>query len=279
MLTVAGDRDAAEALERAVAFRRSLGLEIELMRPSEARSLEPALAPRVRLAALSPIEQSVDPVWLIDALAEAARRAGAVLREGVTVAGLAESSGRVRGVRLADGEVWSGGSVVVAAGAWSGRLGTLPVRPVKGQIMRLSDPAGPGLVSRPVRFEDGYLVPRGDGRYVLGATVEERGFDATVTSGAIYELLRDAAEVVPGVLELELEDVRAGLRPGMPDNIPAIGPAPTPGLLWATGHFRNGILLTPLTAELVVGALAGESEPPLAELCSPRRFYGAEVVA
>ncbi|HEU0317496.1 MAG TPA: FAD-dependent oxidoreductase, partial [Solirubrobacteraceae bacterium] len=128
-------------------------------------------------------------------------------------------------------------------------------RPVKGQIMRLRDPAGPGLLERVVRFEGGYVVPRGDGRYVLGATVEERGFDRTVTAGAAYQLLRDAAELVPGVLELEICALEAGLRPGTPDNLPVIGPGDREGLYWATGHYRNGILLAPVTARIVARAL------------------------
>jgi glycine oxidase len=105
-------------------------------------------------------------------------------------------------------------------------------------------------------------VPRGDGRYVLGATVEERGFELEPTAGGVYELLRDASELVPGIDELRIEELSVGLRPGTPDNVPAIGPAPgLEGLVWATGHYRNGILLAPLTAELVAATLAGEPIP------------------
>jgi glycine oxidase len=155
--------------------------------------------------------------------------------------------------------------MVVAAGSWSGVLGGLPVharvpvRPVKGQIMLLRDPSGPGLLSRAVRYGGGYLVPRGDGRCVLGGTVEERGFDPQPTAGAVYELLRHAHEVVPGVSELELIELNVGYRPGTPDNAPIIGRGALDGLIWATGHYRNGILLAPLTAELVVGLLAEET--------------------
>jgi glycine oxidase len=131
------------------------------------------------------------------------------------------------------------------------------VRPVKGQILRLRDPAGTGLLRRVVRFRGGYLVPREGGRYVLGATVEERGFALAPTAGGVYELLRDAHELVPGVSELEIEELSVGLRPGTPDNVPMIGRGSVPGLVWATGHYRNGILLAPLTAELVTGVLAG----------------------
>ena len=160
---------------------------------------------------------------------------------------------------LADGERVSAGNVVLAAGPWSGHIdgvpsaARVPVRPVKGQILRLRDPAGAGLLRRVVRFRGGYLVPRADGRYVLGATVEERGFELSATAGGVYELLRDAHELVPGISELEIEELSVGLRPGTPDNAPAIGAAAVDGLIWATGHYRNGILLAPLTAELVVG--------------------------
>jgi glycine oxidase len=121
-------------------------------------------------------------------------------------------------------------------------------------------------------------VPRADGRYVLGATMEERGYDLHPTVGGIYELLRDAHELVPGVSELEIEELCVGLRPGTPDNAPAIGPGSLEGLMWAVGHHRNGILLAPLTAELVVQALAGEQpDNPLLEACEPTRFTrGAE---
>jgi glycine oxidase len=153
----------------------------------------------------------------------------------------------------------------------------VPVRPVKGQTLRLRDPAGPGLLGRVVRFEGGYLVPRGDGRYVLGATVEERGFDTAMTAGAVHELLRDAAELVPGVLELEVEELLAGLRPGTPDNAPVLGCSPAlDGLVWATGHHRNGILLAPVTADLVADALAGE---PAGHPFGPERFARAAVAS
>jgi glycine oxidase len=151
----------------------------------------------------------------------------------------------------------------------------VPVRPVKGQLLRLRDPAGPGLLEHVVRFDWAYLVPRADGRYVLGATVEERGFERRATAGGVYELLREAHEVVPGVSELQIEELCVGLRPGTPDNVPLIGRAgcqSLAGLTWATGHHRNGILLAPLTAELVVETLLGEARNPLLALCDPGRF-------
>jgi glycine oxidase len=155
----------------------------------------------------------------------------------------------------------------------------VPIHPVKGQILRLHDPAGAGLVSRVVRMTSGYLVPRGDGRYVLGATMEERGFDTTVTAGAVFEMLRDAGELIPGVSELVIDEIIAGLRPATPDNAPALGPASVPGLHWAVGHYRNGILLAPITAEIVLAGLLGEELPAIAAPFSPLRFAPVSVEA
>ena len=286
-LVVARDRDEAEALDRTYAFRRDLGLAVERLRPSEARRREPALAPTVRLALDVPDDHAVDPRRLVAALAAAFEGAGGELRPRTAVRALVLAGGRVGGVRTDAGTV-TADAVVVATGVHVARLEGLPeaarvpVRPVKGQVLRLREPrAGhpqPPLVERTIRGETAYFVPRGDGRYVLGATMEERGWDTTPTAGGIYELLRDMAELVPGVLELDVEELQAGLRPATPDNLPAIGPGALEGLVWATGHFRNGILLAPVTAELVAGALAGEGLPDWAAAADPLRF-GAGVPA
>jgi glycine oxidase len=268
-LVVARDGDEAAALERELALRVDLGLDVERVLPSAARRLEPALAPTLRLALAVPGDHAADPRALLLALTEAARRAGAKLRTGTSVRSIRVDHGQVVAVELAGGGLVQAGQVVVAAGAWSGMIGGLPaaaaipLRPVKGQILRLRDAQGPGLLERIVRFEGGYLVPRGDGRYVLGATMEERGFDTKVTAGALYELLRDAGELVPGIHELVLEEAAAGLRPATPDNAPVLGAAEeVEGLVWATGHHRNGILLAPVTADVVAGVLDGIAAPP-----------------
>jgi len=279
-LVVARDRDEAEALERELALRVELGLDVQRLLPSAARRLEPALAPSVRLALDVPGDHSADPRALVLALAQAARRAGVTLRTGASVERVESAGGRVTGVGLAGGEVLRAGRVVVAAGAWSGAIDGLPriaLRPVKGQILRLRDPAhhgpGRGLLQRIVRFEGGYLVPRGDGRYVLGATMEERGFDTTVTAGGLYELLRDAGELVPGVHEMVIEEMSAGLRPATPDNAPVLGPAEElAGLHWATGHHRNGILLAPVTADIVVDGLTDGGGDPVSPAFAAVRF-------
>jgi glycine oxidase len=283
-LLVARDADESRELERQIAFRDSLGLVTERLRASDAREREPALAPAVRLALEAPGDHSVDPRLVLAALRAACATAGVRLREGAPVARVqSDAAGRVVGALLADdppasgGELVRGERVVIATGAWSAQLGgvgeTVPVRPVRGQLLRLHDPAGPGLLRRVVRFEGGYLVPRADGAYVLGATVEERGFDVQPDVGGVYELLRDAHELVPGISELKIDELCVGLRPGTPDNAPVIGPGELDGLIWATGHHRNGILLAPLTAQLVVGLLSGEgNDDPLLATCAPGRF-------
>ena len=285
-LLAARDGDEAEALGRELALRERLGLAAHRLRASEARRLEPALAPTLRLALDVPDDHAIDPRMLTAALARALTAAGGELRTNAGVAGLALAGDRVTGVRLADtpGDV-NAEHVVIAAGVWSGAIDGLPedarvpVHPVKGQILRMHDPSGAGLLTRVVRFTGGYLVPRGDGRYVLGATMEERGFDTTVTAGAMFELLRDGYELLPSITELVIDEFSAGLRPATPDNAPAIGPGALAGLHWATGHFRHGVLLAPITAQIVSGAIAGDDSRELAADFAPTRFAGATVTA
>jgi glycine oxidase len=273
-LAVARDRDEAEEFDRLLAYRLGRGLAVERLRPSQARRLEPALAPTVRLALLAPGDHSVDPRRLVGALRAALERLRVPVLAG-RVRAVRVREGRATGLELDGGETLAAGQVVLATGPGMVALpdgAQVPVRPVKGQVLRLRDPRGAGLVERTIRGAEAYLVPRADGRYVLGATMEERGFDRVPTAGGVYELLRDMSEVVPGVLELELEQVLAGLRPATPDNLPAIGPGALAGLHWAAGHFRNGIALAPVTAELVLGALEGAPLPEWAAPCDPGRF-------
>jgi len=282
-LLAARDGDEAEALERELALRERFGLAVHRLRPSEARLREAALAPTLRLALEIPDDHAIDPRKLTAALADALTAAGGELRLGATVASVETAGERATGARLADGERVAAEQVVVAAGPWSSSLdgippgAAVPVHPVKGQILRLHDPAGPGLLTRVVRFTGGYVVPRGDGRYVLGATMEERGFDTTVTAGAAFELLRDASELLPSVTELVIDELSAGLRPATPDNAPAIGSGAISGLHWATGHFRHGILLTPITAQIVAAGLAGDDPGELAAEFAPTRFAAVAV--
>ena len=277
-LVVAADRDDAEELRRLHEFQRSLGLDAEWLTPSGCRRLEPGLSPRVAGGLLAPQDGHADPAAVVGALVAALERAGGELVCGAEVEALELEAGRVTGVRTATGPV-AAGTVVVAAGAWSHALAPEeppPVRPVKGQILELRVRGGMGdPLERIVRTPRCYLVARGDGRVVLGATVEEQGFDTAVTADGVHRLLEAAWEVLPEVGELELVSARAGLRPGTPDNAPLVGAGSVPGLVWATGHWRNGVLLAPITAAAVASVLTGGELPDAFAGTAPARFAGA----
>jgi len=250
MLVVAVDADEVEQIRHE--FRG-----LEWLTASECRAVEPGLSTSVRGGLLSEQEASVDPRRLVAALA-----ARVEVREGVEAASVTRES-----VTTTTGETIAAGRVVLCAGAWSGLAG-VPVRPVKGQVLRLR---GELPAQRMIRTEHVYVVPRRNGEVVLGATVEERGFDTTVTAGAVHELLREGYRVLPELAELELVDVSAGLRPASPDNGPLIGEWED-GLLVATGHYRNGILLAPVTAEAITALLTGAELPAETLPFAPERF-------
>ncbi|MEX0992786.1 MAG: glycine oxidase ThiO [Solirubrobacterales bacterium] len=264
-IAVATDRDELEMLERLHSLQRSLGLEAERLSAREARVLEPGLTPHVAGAVHAPGDHRVSPRALVEALRAAFEREGGWLRSAEGVKRVVFAGDAVIGVELDSGERIAAPQVVIAAGPWSGRVAGLPddvnvqVRPVKGQILRLRGSAETPLAARVIRAPGVYVVPRSDGRMVVGATVEEQGFDRTVTAGAVFELLRRAYDVLPGVAELELVQASAGLRPATPDNRPVLGHGARTGLVWATGHWRNGILLAPLTGDAIAGLLGGTS--------------------
>ena len=227
-LHVTLDRDEAEELRRRHEFHRDLGLESEWLRGRECRDLEPGLATAVRAGAHVPSEASVDPTRVVAALLAALEARGVDVHSGADVVRAAHPSGSWR-LDTADRRSFGGESVVLAAGCWSGQAqwmpaGTPPVRPVKGEILTLRGSAGEPVCERIVAGERVYMVPRADGRLIVGATVEERGFDTAVTAGGIHELLREAYRLIPEIAELELVEATAGLRPGTPDNAPLIGP-------------------------------------------------------
>ena len=279
-LMAAATGDDYAALQDVALVQERLGLEVERLKRKDARALEPALTPGLRAAWFAAGDHHIDNRALVEAVTEACKRSSVELVAD-TVAEVIVSRTRAMGVRLASGAVLDAGALVVAAGAWSGALPGIPdeyrppVRPVKGQLLYLRGAADEQLLTHNVRGLDVYIVPRRDGRIVVGATVEERGFDMTVTAGAVYELLRDAFELVPGLSELELVECVAGLRPGSPDNAPMIGATGLDGLFVATGHYRNGILLTPLTAEAMAELLVSGTPPETIEPASPLRFREA----
>jgi glycine oxidase len=274
---VAADDDDLDALSAVVEWQQRLGLDVERLSRRELRTLEPALAPGMRAGWHAASDHEVDNRKLLLALRAACVNRGVEVVAG-RVAEVMARSGRVSGVRLEDSSEIETETVVVAGGCWSGSLGgvpaevELPVRPVKGQLLYLKDPSGTSPIDRNVRGADVYLVSRGDGRVVIGATVEERGFDTTITGGAVYELLRYALRLVPGLGEMHLIETVSGLRPGTPDNAPLIGPTALDGLVVAAGHYRNGVLLTPVTADAIAEFLAEGKLPDVAAPFSPRRF-------
>ncbi|MDQ6651040.1 MAG: glycine oxidase ThiO [Actinomycetota bacterium] len=286
-LAVAADTGDRAVLAELARFQVGLGLATEVLTGRECRVLEPMLAPGIRGGLFVAGDHQIDNRRLSAALLAAVERAGGVLRRE-RVEEVACTAGRASGVRLAGGERLDAPVVVLAAGCWSAGVAGLPpdvvppVRPVKGQILRLRDRSGTApFLSRAVRalVSGGhvYVVPRLDGEIVVGASVEEMGFDTRVTAGAVYELLRDARTALPGLGELELVESHAGLRPGSPDNAPLLGPTALPGLVLATGHFRNGILLTPVTADVISAYVLTGVLPEVARPFVPTRFAPAAV--
>jgi glycine oxidase len=289
-LHLALDRDEAAQMRRVHDLQRSLGLEAEWLPPRRCRELEPGLTPSFNGGVHAPGEAAVDPRALTRALLAALGADGAdgqagrwgqerpEVRTGIEVVDGIFAGERLAGVRTAAGEELRAGAVVLAAGAWSGRAEWLPerarppVRPVKGQVLELRSRDGAAPCARIVASERVYLVPRADGRLAVGATVEERGFDTAVTAGGVHELLREAYRLLPEVAEMELVGSMAGLRPGTPDNLPLIGPGAVEGLVLATGHYRNGILLAPLTAAAIAAVLAGERLPEAVAPAHPARL-------
>lgn len=270
-VVVALDASDRAAVDQLVAFQQSLGLRAMSRSARECRELVPALAPGIRGGAELPDDHQVDNRRLVAALLAACEAAGVVFRAERAEAVVRRQDGAAGGVRLEGGDQVRAGAVVLAAGAATAGIGGVPdgvlppVRPVKGHVVRLRASSGTPFFDRIVRGlvhgRPCYLVPRADGSLVVGATSEERGFDRTVQAGAVYSLLEAARLLVPALDEAELVEPLAGLRPGSPDNAPWVGPTAVPGLVLATGHYRNGILLTPITADAVATYLVEGTMP------------------
>lgn len=280
-LHIALDRDEASELRRVHDLQRSLGLGAEWLPPRRCRELEPGLTPSFNGGVHAPDEAAIDPRRMTTALLAALAVEGVEVRSGVDVVAPVLGGERLEGVRTGAGEELRAGHVVLATGAWAGAEGWLPesarppVRPVKGEILELRSAEGEAPCERIVASERVYLVPRPDGRLIVGATTDERGFDATVTAGGVHELLREAYRLLPDVAEMELVEAMAGLRPGTPDNLPLIGHGALAGLVLACGHYRNGILLAPITGTAIAGLLSGEDLPESLEAARPvsSRFF------
>ena len=292
-LQVGYDADDMAMLAEHALLRESFGAASTRLTGRECRQAEPLLGPVIAGGLLVEDDASIDPRLLTTALLAAAAASG-VTHVRQRVARLRIAADRACGGELADGTVVSAPQVVLSAGWSSTAVGGLPpgaappLRPVKGQIVRLRPiPAAAAswscssLLNRTVRgLVQGspvYLVPRQNGELVLGATQEEMGADTTVTAGGVWRLLRDARAIVPGITELELAEAAAGLRPGTPDNAPVLGPSPLPGLVLATGHFRTGVLLAPVTADLIAGYLLTGVMDELAVPFGAERFGRQEL--
>lgn len=265
-LIVAVDRDDAEALERLHDYHRRLDLQARRLVGDDARELEPGLAPTVNYALYTPGDHQIDPVAMVQALGRAFVDAGGQLHEHSGVQSVRIGDGGAEGLVLEDGTAVEADHVVLAAGPWTDRIEGVPdevlpgIRPVRGQMVcvELGDPP---IVDHVVRAPDAYLVPKSDGRLLIGSTMEERGFDPRPTAGGIYDILEGAIEAVPAVYDAPLRDVWTGFRPLTLANEPAVGPTRVDGLWLSVGHGRNGILLTPATARGLAEAL-DTGEPP-----------------
>jgi glycine oxidase len=308
-LLVALSRDDEDEIARLVAFQEHVGLSGAAggagawLTPDQVHALEPNVSPRATGALHLPLDYQVDPQAMLVALERAVTALGGRIVTGARVTGFETAGGRLQqvvgrldgaGAAVTAASGTAGGrdggqegqadragrdfaveceAAVLAAGAWSGvdvawPADTLGIRPVKGQLLHLS---GPDLIRHVVRTPDVYLVPREGGRLVVGATMEEQGFDAAPTAGAVMDLLWNARRVLPGTYEMALADVRVGFRPATRDHLPLIGATRVPGLYVATGHFRHGVLLAPATATLLADLLTGGAHSPLLEPFRPDR--------
>ena len=281
-LTVAPDEDSAAAMERVYRYQQDVGADVDRLTGAEARDREPFLAPHVAGAVYTDDAQ-VDNRALVRALVTGIEQQGGILHSLTRIEAV-EPDAHSPALRTAAGERIEGRQVIIAAGAWSrqidGRDDAVrpPVRPVKGQIIELE--------SRPtfdlqhvVRGPDAYLVPKADDRLLVGATSEEKGFEKDVTGGGLYHLLEGALELVPGIRELTVQNLAVGLRPGTRDNAPLLGPSGTPGVVYATGHYRHGILLTPVTAQEITTYVESGTVSDWLEPFLPTRFADAAPTA
>jgi glycine oxidase len=274
VLDIALDSSELAALQEELAFQQAAGIPVTFLTSQEVRQLEPALGPQVRGGLHFSAARQVDNVRLCTALTLAARQAGVAFHSGEAVTGLIRQKDRVAGVR-AGAQAYSADRVVVAAGSWSGMIEglSLPVRPAKGQALALE---APFVISHVLQSSTGYIAPRRDGRLLIGATVEEAGFDKRSTAEGVRQLLDQAIHFLPALKGATLRQTWAGLRPRAGDDLPILGPmAGYEGLIIATGHFRKGILLAPITAQLVVAWVTGIIPALDVAPFSPDRFAGS----
>ncbi len=273
--------DQAEILHRLEFQRQKLGLPLEWLSAAATRAKEPHLAGKIAGAVFSPQDHQVDNRKLVQALRIAAESAGAKIHEHAPVKETSVQAGQARGLLLEDGTKVAADIVVLAAGAWSRSIGGLPpdrrppVRPVKGQMFSLRMDANAPLINHVLWAPGAYLVPRRDGRLIVGATVEEKGFDETITAGGMLTLLEAAWRAIPAVEDLPIEDIWVGHRPGSRDDAPILGRGPLDNLFYATGHHRNGILLAPVTADAMAKLILDDETAPAIRPFGLERFWAS----
>jgi glycine oxidase len=282
ILMVALTADDQARLHHHLEFQRGLGLPLEWIDATELRRREPHLRSNIAGAVYSTQDHQVDNRKLVMALRAAAEAAGVIIHEQQSVRRIVIAGERARGVVLGDKTEVATDAVVLAAGAWSRMVEGLapalrpPVRPLKGQAIALQmDPAAP-LIRHVCWVPGVYMVPRNDGRLILGATVEEKGFNSSLTAGGMLALLEAAWRAVPAVEELPIAEMWVGHRPGSRDDAPILGPSAVPGLTYATGHHRNGILLAPVTANFIASAVADGVVAPAIAPFGVDRFMPAQ---
>jgi glycine oxidase len=279
-LLVGLDRDDAERLRRLFEFRVHLGLPVEWMSGGGAREIEPLISPRVSSAIWIPDDHQIDNRLLTDALKNAFEKCGGTLHENLPVRKISINNGRASDVHT-DDHSFEAAKIVIAAGCWSKQFNGIPkellppVRPVKGQIITLKAD-DTFAMSHVVRAPDAYLLPKADGRVILGASEEEMGFDTTITAGPVYKLLERGWETIPAIYDLAVDEIEAGLRPGSRDHDPIVGETPIAGLYYATGHYRHGILLAPSTAYEMSRLLLDDKSSLLFAPFKPGRFMPAD---
>jgi len=270
------NKEAIADLSTLIALHHGMGLKAEPLRPEDARELEPSLSPELEAAALRPDEASIDNRAFTHALLSAAKKSGVEIFSGKSVTGIVKERNRCAGLKLGN-ETVNAKWTVIAAGCFSTEIEGVkefaPVRPAKGQMVSLR--ADGVEIERVIWGEKIYLVPRNDGRILAGATVEYVGFDKQITAGGIEKILSAAIEVIPEFANARIEETWAGLRPDSPDHLPILGPTEIEGLMIATGHFRSGVLLTPITARLIRQWITERSVEIEWDRLSPMRFLEA----
>jgi glycine oxidase len=274
-LRIALDEEEEGRLRDRLRWGAQRGLRVEWLDATTLLPEEPHLTRSARGGLFIEADHRVDNRKLTQALEALALGAGVEIQGGTEVRGVWRDSHRIRGVVLQDGSRVAAESVLIAGGAWSGQLEDLPrplpVQPIRGQMVSLLPERLPS--ERVLEAPGVYLVPRSDGRLLVGATVETVGYRSNLTAGGIHQVLAAAVRLIPGLADAPIAELWAGLRPGTPDGVPILGPDPeVEGLLYATGHFRNGVLLAPLTARLIANQVRGESEPQIPEAFLPDRL-------